>query len=101
MLASKQTTAKGAAMVERRRIGLREIRALGPGEILWDAAVAGFHARRQRGPAVLYSVFDRPKDAVQRCHKIGRHGAPGTPEKAREDAVRILGSVADGADPAA
>ncbi len=88
-------------MVERRRIGLREIRALGPGEILWDAAVAGFHARRQRGPAVTYAVFYRTKEARQRWHKIGRHGAPWTPEKAREEAVRILGSVADGADPAA
>jgi integrase len=88
-------------MLERRRIGLREIRALGPGEILWDAAVAGFHARRQRGPAVTYAVFYRTKEARQRWHKIGRHGAPWTPEKAREEAVRILGSVADGADPAA
>src|SRR5712671_665640 len=88
-------------MVERRRIGLREIRALGPGEILWDAAVAGFHARRQRGPAVTYAVFYRTKEARQRWHKIGRHGAPWTPEKAREEAVRVLGSVAHGTDPAA
>src|ERR1700730_1607217 len=101
MLASKQTTAKGAAMVERRRIGLREVRALGPGEIIWDAAVAGFHARRQRGPAVTYAVFYRTKEGRQRWQKIGRHGAPWTPEKAREEAVRILGNVADGADPAA
>ena len=61
----------------------------------------GFHARRQRGPAVTYAVFYRTKEGRQRWHKIGRHGAPWTPEKAREEAVRILGSVADGADPAA
>jgi len=36
----------------------------------------------------------------QRWHKIGRHGAPWTPESARE-ALIILGNVADGADPAA
>src|SRR6266851_1031741 len=88
-------------MAERKRIGLREVRALGPGEIAWDAAVAGFHARRQRGPAVTYAVFYRTKDGRQRWHKIGRHGAPWTPEKAREAAVSILGSVVDGADPAA
>jgi integrase len=88
-------------MVERKRIGLREVRALGPGEIFWDAAVAGFHARRQRGPAVTYAVFYRTKEGRQRWHKIGRHGAPWTPETAREEAVRILGSVADGADLAA
>ncbi len=88
-------------MVERKRIGLREVRALGSSEIVWDAAVAGFHARRQRGPAVTYAVFYRTKEGRQRWHKIGRHGAPWTPEKAREEAVRILGSVANGADPAA
>jgi integrase len=88
-------------MVERKRIGLREVRALAPNEIVWDAAVAGFHARRQRGPAVTYAVFYRTKEGRQRWHKIGRHGAPWTTEKAREEAVRILGSVAHGADPAA
>jgi integrase len=86
-------------MAGRKRIGLREVRALGVGEIVWDAAVAGFHARRQRGAAVTYSVFYRTREGRQRWHKIGRHGAPWTPEKAREEAVRILGSVADGADP--
>ena len=34
---------------ERKRIGLREVRALGPGEEVWDAAVPGFGARRQKG----------------------------------------------------
>ena len=31
-----------------RKIGLREIRALKPGQVIWDAAVVGFGARRQR-----------------------------------------------------
>jgi integrase len=88
-------------MVERKRIGLREVRSLGIGEIIWDATARGFHARRQRGPAVTYAVFYRTKEGRQRWHKIGRHGAPWTPEKAREEAVRILGNVAEGADPAA
>ena len=88
-------------MAEKKRIGLREVRALRPGEIVWDAAVVGFHARRQRGPAITYGVFYRTKERRQRWHKIGRHGAPWVPETAREEAVRILGTVADGADPAA
>jgi integrase len=88
-------------MVERARIGLREVRALGLNEINWDTSVRGFHARRQRGPAVTYAVFYRTKEGRQRWHKIGRHGAPWTPEKAREEALSILGSVADGDDPAA
>ncbi len=29
-----------------KRIGLREVRALKPGEIVWDTAVPGFGARR-------------------------------------------------------
>jgi integrase len=88
-------------MAEKKRIGLREVRALGPGEIVWDAAVSGFHARRQRGPAVTYAVFYRTREGRQRWYKIGPPGAPWTPEKAREEAVRILGNVAEGADPAA
>jgi len=88
-------------MVERNRIGLSEIRQLDPSEIIWDTTVRGFHARRQRGPAVTYAVFYRTKEGRQRWHKIGRHGAPWTPEKAREQALSILGKVADGADPAA
>jgi integrase len=88
-------------MAEKKRIGLREVRALKPGETIWDATVIGFHARRQQGMAVTYSVFYRTKEGRQRWQKIGRHGAPWTPEKAREEALRILGIVADGTDPAA
>jgi len=88
-------------MTEKKRIGLREVRALKPGETIWDTAVVGFHARRQQGMAVTYSVFYRTKEGRQRWQKIGRHGAPWTPENARVEAVKILGLVADGADPAA
>src|SRR5204862_2330419 len=88
-------------MAEKKRIGLREVRALGPNQIIWDSGVSGFHARRQRGPGVTYAVFYRTAEGRQRWHKIGRHGAPWTPEEAREEAVRILGRVAHGTDPAA
>jgi len=36
---------------ERKRVGLREVRALKAGETVWDAAVAGFAARLQVGTA--------------------------------------------------
>jgi integrase len=88
-------------MAEKKRIGLRDVRTLATNEIMWDSAVAGFHARRQRGPGVTYAVFYRTGEGRQRWHKIGRHGAPWTPETAREEAIRILGSVAHGGDPAA
>jgi integrase len=88
-----------------RRIGLRDIRGLAPGKIIWDGGsggVTGFGARRQRGPAVVYLVKYRAKEtSAARWYRIGRHGAPWTPETAREEALRILGAVAGGGDPAA
>jgi len=88
-------------MGERKRLGLRDVRALKPGETVWDAAVPGFGARRQKGDAVAYVLFYRTAEGRQRWQTIGRHGAPWTPEQAREEARRILGAVAKGADPAA
>ena len=87
--------------VLQRRIGLKDIRALKPGEIVWDGAVGGFHARRQQSKTVSYIVVYRTTEGRQRWQTIGRHGSPWTPETAREAAKRILGHVVDGADPAA
>jgi Arm DNA-binding domain len=87
---------------QRERIGLRQIRKLKPGETIWDAALPGFGARRQRSDAVSYFQFYRTKEGRQRWYTIGRHGAPWTPDTARDQALRILGEVAiNGADPAA
>ena len=88
-------------MGERKRIGLRDVRGLQPGQTVWDAAVPGFGARRQKGEAVAYVLFYRTAEGRQRWQTIGRHGAPWTPEQAREEARRILGGVAKGTDPAA
>ncbi len=87
-------------MKGERRIGLREVRALRPGEIAWDAAVPGFGARRQKD-AVTYVLKYRTSGRRQRWHTIGRHGAPWTPDTAREEARRLVGEVAKGGDPAA
>lgn len=84
-----------------KRIGLREVRSLQPGEIVWDAAVPGFGARRQRGDAVAYVLKLRTNEGRQRWHTIGRHGAPWTPDSARDEARRLLGEVVKGADPSA
>jgi integrase len=85
----------------RRRIGVREVRALKPGETVWDAAVTGFGARRQRSEAVSFFVAYRTRTGRQRWHTIGRFGAPWMPETARREAQQILGEVAEGRDPAA
>ena len=87
--------------VLQRRIGLKDIRALKPGEIIWDGAVGGFHARRQKSKTVSYIVVYRTAEGRQRWQTIGRHGSPWTPETARDAAKRILGHVVEGADPAA
>jgi integrase len=100
LLATRQQPYQEVRMGERTRIGLREVRALCPGEIAWDGAVAGFGARRQSGPAITYIVKFRTKEGRQRWHVIGRHGVL-TPETARQEARRILGDVVKGADPAA
>lgn len=85
----------------QKRIGLREIRALKPGETIWDATVAGFGARRQRSSAISYMVIYRTDGGRQRWFTIGRHGSPWTPDTAREEARRLLGDVARRQDPAA
>jgi integrase len=87
-------------MADRKKIGLREVRALGPGEEAWDSAVAGFGARRQSGEHVSYVLMYR-RDGRKRRYTIGRHGSPWTPETARAEAVRLLGEIVKGADPAA
>jgi integrase len=87
--------------MHRKRIGLKEVCALKPGETVWDAAVPSFGVRRQKGDAVAYFLKFRTADGRQRWHTIGRHGAPWTPHAARDEARRLLGEVVKGDDPAA
>lgn len=46
-------------MAERKVIGLRDVRALEPGQIIWDSKVSGFGARRQKSAAISYVLFYR------------------------------------------
>src|SRR5215218_6978433 len=71
-----------------------------PGTTVWDAEVAGFGARRQRG-AVAYVLKTRTRAGRQLFLTIGRHGSPWTPDTARAEARRLLHAVAEGRDPAA
>jgi integrase len=84
-------------------ITLKTIAAIPPGKTIWDegkGSVTGFGARRQRGQGVSYVLKYRTADSRQRWHTIGRHGAPWTPDMARDTARRLLGEVAKGTDPA-
>jgi hypothetical protein len=91
---------KGRRKTKRVRIGLRQIKALQPGEVVWDSAVTGFGARRQKGEARTYFLFYRTVEGRQRWQTIGRHGAPWVPDTARDQARQLLGDVARGEDPA-
>ncbi len=84
-------------------ITLRTIAVISQNSTAWDegkGAVTGFGARRQKGGSVAYVVKYRTVEGRQRWATIGRHGAPWTPEMARDEARRILGEVARGGDPA-
>src|ERR1700684_4209812 len=84
-----------------KRIGLKEVRSRGPGETIGDSAVPSFGARRQKGATLAYVLKFRTAEGRQRWHTIGRHGAPWTPDSAREEARRLLGYVARRGAPAA
>ena len=83
----------------RPRIGLRDLRSVPPHQTVWDGAVAGFGARRQRGSAISYILVYRTKEGRSRTYTIGKHGSPWSPDTARQEARRVLGEVVKGADP--
>lgn len=86
----------------RKRIGLREVRALGPDQEIWDAAVPGFGARRRKGEAISYVLMYRTKEGRLRRYTIGQHGVPWTPDAARDQALAVLAEAkVKGTDPAA
>jgi integrase len=82
------------------KIGLRDVADLQPNQILWDETVRGFCVRRQHSETITFSVVYRTKSNVQRWHKLGRSPVL-TPHLARQEAIRVLRSVALGDDPSA
>jgi integrase len=87
--------------VMRKRIGLRAVEGLKLGEKIWDTVVPGLHARRRGTGAITYVLHYRTAEGRQRWFTIGQHGAPWTPDSAREEAKRLLGTVVIGDDPVA
>ena len=80
------------------KIGIKQVQKIGPSAILWDSAVKGYHARRQKSEAVTFCVFYRTLDGQQRWHRIGRYGV-WTPEQARREAQKVLRARDLGEDP--
>lgn len=80
------------------KITKRSVEALEPGQTLFDTDVRGFGARRQTG-AITYFVKTTVK-GQQQWLTIGQHGSPFTPDSARTEALKLLGHIAQGSDPA-
>jgi len=72
---------------------------------VWDTEVKGFGLRVKPNGRKVYIVEYRPgpggRSAPKRRFTIGQHGSPWTPDRARTEAIRLLGQVKDGQDPAA
>ena len=80
----------------------RNIDALAPGAdryAAWDTDVSRFGVRVSPSGEKAYGVKYRA-GGRQRWFTFGRHGSPWTPEAARKEALRLLGEVARGLDPA-
>ena len=66
---------------------------------IWDVQLPGFGVRVNADGTKTY-VLKYLKGARQRWFTIGRHGAPWTVELARKEAIRLLGRLHEGIDPA-
>jgi integrase len=64
---------------------------------LWDDRVVGLGVRRQTKGCFYYLRYRR--NGAQQMRSIGRHGSPWTPDTARQEALRLLGTLASGTDP--
>src|SRR5262249_38226400 len=72
-------------------------------KLLFDRKVIGFGLKVSPGAAKTYFVQYRQgsgRAAPKRRYTIGKHGSPWTVDTARQEAVRILGRVVGGANPA-
>lgn len=84
-------------MPQRIRIGPRTVAEMKLGDVIWDADLPRFGARR-RNSGISFVIKYRAK-GHQRWLTIGRHG-PLTPAEARANARLALAEVDSGRDPA-
>ena len=66
---------------------------------LWDTDVKGFGVKVTPRGSKVYLLQYRYGGRVRR-YTIGKHGSPWTPDRARGEAVRLLGRIEEGVDPA-
>ena len=89
----------------RAKITKRTVDETSPGEkdtFLWDTELKGFGLKASPTGSKTYLVQYRlgGRQARTQRYTIGKHGSPWTPDKARAEAQRLLGRVANDFDPA-
>ncbi|MEO5345832.1 MAG: integrase arm-type DNA-binding domain-containing protein [Magnetococcus sp. YQC-9] len=67
--------------------------------LLWDTETKGFGLKITPAGKRIYVLQYRFNGRLRR-YTIGTHGSPWTPEQARGEAIRLLGLVSNGDDPA-
>jgi integrase len=88
----------------RGKITKRTVDATLPSErdvFLWDVDLKGFGLKVSPAGSKVYLVQYRLGGRAARTQRytIGKHASPWTPDKAREEAERLLGRVANEVDP--
>lgn len=81
----------------KKKITLKSVKDMKPGDTIWDSELRGFGVRyRQEGRFFMlkYSINGR-----QRFYTIGEWNGDLTPEKARGEAEKLRGKIRDGVDP--
>lgn len=101
----KQEAEQMQIKIERSTIKSKEAQPLPDKDVwLWDTEIKGFGLRIRPSGRKVYLVEYRPdgggRKAPKRRYTIGQHGSPWVPEKARKEAIRILGLAQSGQDPA-
>jgi Arm DNA-binding domain len=69
---------------------------------IWDTDVKGFALKVSTAGRKTYICEYRTaggRAGIKRRYTIGRHGSPWTADMARDEARKLLGSVAHGEDP--
>lgn len=95
------------AKITKRVVGA--VKASDRDQFIWDTETRGFGMKvtklatgkngKRTGGRKVYILQARFKGRVRRW-RIGEHGSPWTPDKAREKAVQWLGWLVEGKDPA-
>jgi integrase len=83
----------------RSKITKTSVDRMQPWSVLWDSEVKGFGIRRHGTDGRHYLLRYR-FNGRQTFKKIGRHGSPWTPDAARAEALRLLGQIVSGVNPA-